>query len=95
MADIHYPQHLVLLLSIDMQTRPTPVPEAVMNLAETSMAHFECYHCGITATIVVTEAGARAWQDHMDLHGPEAPYGCWTWTVQQLPFTDQESSRSS
>jgi hypothetical protein len=52
------------------------------------MVHRLCKTCGMSATMVVTRTGERAWRDHLDTHGPEADEDVWTWHVERLPEPD-------
>lgn len=55
---------------------------------ESVMMHLECNRCGMMATIVQTEAGERAWHDHMLTHDNVADFRVWIWTVVELPLDD-------
>jgi len=48
------------------------------------MYHFECFTCGMQATIVGTEAGKLAWLDHMVTHAVPENYGIWTWHARKV-----------
>lgn len=50
------------------------------------MVRYECDHCEMVATCVVTPAAEQAWLDHMNDHGPEATWRTWMWEVLELPF---------
>lgn len=54
-----------------------------------AMVHHQCDTCGVTATMVVTEASERAWEAHGDIHGPLWQYSTWTWEVLPL-FNEHE-----
>lgn len=59
--------------------------QAVTNA--TSMVHYACEACDMTATMVVTPAGTRAWWQHMRTHeANEQQYRAYQWTVMALPF---------
>jgi len=51
------------------------------------MIHFECFTCGMQATIVNTESGKLAWLDHVNRHAVPENYGIWTWMAVQAPDT--------
>lgn len=56
-----------------------------MNTHEaTSMIHYECDECGMTATGVLTPSMVVAWADHLDTHLGVPHYGQWAWTVEPL-----------
>lgn len=49
------------------------------------MIHHECLRCPVTATMVVTDASDRAWEDHMATHTDRWAYESWTWEVAKIP----------
>jgi len=55
---------------------------------EVPMVHLLCKRCGMSATMVVTDTGKRAWSDHMRIHDDELAYEAWQWMVVPLPFRD-------
>jgi hypothetical protein len=50
----------------------------------TSMIHYQCQVCGMTATCVVTAVTSLAWLDHMDSHADSSLFLSWTWQALQL-----------
>lgn len=50
----------------------------------TPMFHFLCKECGVSATIVDTPTGRRAWADHMRLHPEPGHFETWAWEVVPL-----------
>jgi len=52
----------------------------------TDMRHMLCRACGMSATIVVTDTGLRAWDDHMETHEDPTDFEIWTWGAVRLPF---------
>lgn len=52
----------------------------------TSMVHYECHVCDMTATCVKTTTASLAWQSHMDKHARKRGYSMWTWKVLPLPL---------
>lgn len=58
----------------------------------TMMAHYECDHCDMQATVVRTVAASVEWLRHMESHNDAFGYRVWQWTVVPLTF-DQDASR--
>lgn len=56
---------------------------------EIAMIHYCCYCCGMTATCVVTQLSAVAWEDHMATHEDPSYFQSWTWGVTPLPLTTE------
>nr|CRY97272.1 hypothetical protein [uncultured prokaryote] len=52
----------------------------------TLMVHYLCRGCGMSATMVNTPTGQRAWSDHMDSHEDHSMYDQWIWYVVPLPL---------
>lgn len=52
--------------------------------AATTMVHFECYTCHVSATCVLTPSADLAWCDHMEQHAMKDHYGRWVWEVVPL-----------
>ena len=50
----------------------------------TSMIHYACDTCGMSATCVANGAAEVAWFDHMATHAVRDNFRAWTWSVLQL-----------
>lgn len=64
----------------------TPRQATPMTKSSTSMIHYQCQECDMTATAVENVASRQAWRDHMLTHSRFLSYRSWTWEVQPLPF---------
>lgn len=54
----------------------------------TTMLYLVCDVCDMTAMIVSTATGERAWQDHMNEHAQGSTAHAYTWTILPIPYED-------